>query len=157
LAQDQLDAWEATDSYGRSKPIQVRARVHSNGSLTFSAIVGSPSERDPMIRVVNEVVLAAHAVRALALAGQVLRNCGHHGLVEVGVLVRPLLQRFSMLLDQPGRRSGTPYLEQEHLRHLTVLADALLDAPVEAAHPMVDELIEALAGWGYDPFDAPWG
>jgi hypothetical protein len=150
------DAWEATDFDGRSKPTEVRAKVRSNGALTFSAAVGGPSERDPMITVVNEVRLAAHTVRALALAGQVIRNCAHHGLVDVGVLVRPMLQRSSMFLDQPDRRSRTPYLEQEHLRHITVLAEALLDAPREAAHPLIDELIEALVSWGYDPFDSPW-
>jgi hypothetical protein len=128
----------------------MRATVDSDGTVTVASLVGEPSERDPQITVVNEVALAAQTVRALALAGQVLGHLGIVGTVDAGVLVRPLTMRFSLVREEFGRQE--PYLGDEHLRHQRVLAGTLRDAPTDIAH----NLIEALAGWGYDAFDGPW-
>jgi hypothetical protein len=42
------------------------------------------------------------------------------------------------------------------VRHQRVLADTLFATPANVAHELLDELIEAFAGWGYDAFDRPW-
>jgi hypothetical protein len=94
----------------RSESPRVRAVVESNGTVTIAFIVGEPSTRDAQSSVVNEVALAAHTVRGLALAGQVLRHLGFSGVVDVGVLVRPLHGRFSVVRDRPEYGSSEPYL-----------------------------------------------
>lgn len=90
------------------------------------------------------------------MAGQVLGHLDYHGLVDVGVLVRPLLNVYSRAHAPHGRPLTDHYGAQDYFRLTRQLADALRERPADVAHELVDDLIATTAGWHYDAFDEPW-
>ncbi len=84
------------------------------------------------------------------------RPSWYHSLVDVGALVRPLLNVYSRARAPHGRQLTEPYGAHDYLRHTRQLADALLEHPADVAHELVDDLIATTAGWHYDAFLAPW-
>jgi len=129
--------------------------VHRAGAVAFAARVGTRDEYDPQVTVINELAVAATTTRACALTGQVLRHLGYHGLVDVGVLVRPLLNVYSRARAPHGQRLTEPYGAHDYLSLTRQLAHVLLERPADVAHELVDELIATTAGWHYDAFVEP--
>ncbi len=149
------DSWTAhlTDAHLSARTAAI---VHRAGAVVFAAHVGERDEYDPQVLVINELAVAATTARACALAGQVLRHLGYQGLVDVGVLVRPLLNVYSRARAPHGRPLTEPYGAHDYLRHSRQLANALLERPADVAHELVDELIATTGGWHYDAFVEPW-
>lgn len=149
------DSWTAhlPDTHGSPRTAVIVDRV---GTVAFAARVGARDEYGPHVTFINELAVAATTTRACALAGQVLGHLEYHGLVDIGVLVKPLLNVYSRARAHHGHQLREPYGADEYLRHTRQLADALVEHPADVAHELVDDLIATTAGWHYDAFVEPW-
>ena len=149
------DSWTArlVDADGSAR---TAATVDRGGAVALAARVGARDEYDPQVTVINELAVAATTTRACAPAGQVLGHLGYRGLVDVGVLVRPLLNVYSRARAPYGQRPTEPYGAHDYLRHTRQLAHVLLERPADVTHGLVGELIATTAGWHYDAFVEPW-
>jgi len=100
--------------------------------------------------VVFEEGLADNAAVFVATVGDLLARSAYQGPVDLGVYVRPLDGTYSFRREQS--LGGSHYPSPSYERCERFMAAQLVEAPVDVARPLTDDLTTALVGEGYDPY-----
>jgi len=100
--------------------------------------------------VVFEEGLADNAAVFVATVGDLLARSAYQGPVDLGVYVRPLDGTYSFRREQS--LGGSHYPSPSYERCERFMAAQLVEAPVDVARALTDDLTTALVGEGYDPY-----
>jgi hypothetical protein len=145
---EDADHW-AAKSVGRGDRVELAMRIGRDGEgALFGRRVGATNQNGQVVVFEQAIAgLTAGFVRAL---GGLYQRAGYLGVVDVGVIVKPLRGAIGSI---PLRQlHGRPYPTDQFVRQARFTAGQMQGDPSQGARTLVGDLITALVGEGFDAF-----
>ena len=147
---ERVDADNWTAASERDSHVQLEIRVGRDGTATLYSRRAGDEVGGKV--VVFEEAIAGLTAGFLRTLGILYERAGYIGVVECGVLVRPLAGLSSHRMQMNGQ--PRPYGSEVFQRSVYALAGRMRDEPEAVAMEIVGDLLAALVADGYTPFQS---